>query len=126
MNAATFDSSTTNLQRRLPAGLLSALAATVMCATGGVAKADDAPAPASVTVGFQDLDVRTESGAQTLYRRIESAARRVCPDAEDSRRLDEKAASWSCRHQALTQAMDKVNTTRVATATKNPRMASAH
>jgi UrcA family protein len=123
MNAATIDRRTTNLQRRLTASLFSTCAAAVLCAGAGIAKAGDAPAPRSVVVKFHDLDLQTEGGAQALYRRIESAAHRVCPDP-DQASLDQKAAAWSCRQQALNHAVEAVNSPHVASLAKHPRMAS--
>jgi UrcA family protein len=124
MNVATFNGSTTSLHHRLTATLLSACAVTVLCATASVAKAADTPSTASVVVRFHDLDLRSESGARTLYRRIASAVRQVCPET-DSRRLGDKAAAWSCQRQALDQAVASINNPQVAMLLKNPRLASA-
>lgn len=112
-----------SLRRRLTATLFCA--ATVLGTAAGVAKADDAPAVRSVVVKYRDLDLRTQSGAVTLYRRIELAAHKVCPDA-DSRKLEDKTATWSCRRQAVERAAESIDNPQVATLLKNPRLASTH
>jgi UrcA family protein len=116
--------STISSRRRLTAALLCV--ATVLGAATGIAKADGgAPAARSVVVRYRDLDLGTQSGAATLYRRIQLAAHKVCPDT-DSRKLNDKAAVWSCRRQAVERAVESINSPQVATLLKNPRLASTH
>jgi UrcA family protein len=110
--------------RRLTVSLLSACAVTALSAAATLAEAADAPGNASVVVRYTDLDVATPSGAAKLYRRIATAARRVCPDA-DSRGLEDKMAAWSCRRQAMSRAIDSVDSPAVASLLKQARIASA-
>jgi UrcA family protein len=110
--------------RRLTVSLLSVCAVTAGSAAASLAEAADAPANASVVVRYADLDVATPNGAAKLYRRIATAAHRVCPDA-DSRRLEDKMAAWSCRRQAMSRAIDSVDSPALATLVKHARLAAA-
>jgi UrcA family protein len=60
----------------------------------------------SETVKFQDLNVGTPAGAETLYFRIHSAARRVCSRPGD---VWEMALASSCIKDAEARAVQKVN-----------------
>jgi UrcA family protein len=65
------------------------------------------PHVASVTVSFRDLDIGSPAGAQTLYRRIQGAARQVCgPKGAD---LIEQGYWNSCYTKAIGDAVAKVN-----------------
>lgn len=110
--------------RRLTVTLLSTFAVTALSAAANLATAADAPATASVVVKYADLDVATPKGAARLYRRISVAAHEVCPDS-DSRRLEDKMATWSCRRQAVTRAVESVNSPAVAGLVKHARLAAA-
>jgi len=90
----------------LIAGCIVAAAASV----AGAATAADVP---SMTVHFADLDLTTEQGAHTLYRRIQSAAQSVCPSA-DFRDLERSAMSQSCQEQAIARAVQAVSSPRLA------------
>lgn len=93
------------------AGTLAALAVTT--ASSGAPPSDVAP---SVKVRYDDLNLATTAGVETLYRRITIAAREVCPD-EYSRDLAVFAASQRCRADAVAQAVQAVN---------NPGLALVH
>jgi UrcA family protein len=110
------------LVRRTLTLALSACAALTLCATANAAKPATNTAT-SIVVKYRDADVRTDQGAASLYRRIASASRAVCPDL-DSRNLNEKAAGWACRKQALNNAAAAVNSPQVSALLKNPRLAS--
>lgn len=114
------------LVRRTFTVALSTCAAVMLCATANAAKPEpSANSATSVVVKYHDLDVRTDQGAATLYRRIATAARRVCPDI-DSRSLNDKAAGWACRDHAVNNAVAAVNSPQVSTLLKTPRLASTH
>jgi UrcA family protein len=87
------------------AGLLVAFAS-------GAFAADDSDAP-SMKVHFGDLNLSTDAGIQTLYRRIKVAARTVCNESMVSG--DGRAAShyWACYDKAVADAVDKVNNTQL-------------
>jgi len=63
--------------------------------------------PASIKVGYSDLNLSTIAGAQALYGRIKSAARTVC--GYEGRNLTDQAAWNSCYHGAIADAVAKVN-----------------
>ena len=108
MTAATFNSN------RMLMGRAAMLAACLLAGTSGVALAaspqDDVP---SMVVAYGDLDLSTAEGTRTLYKRISTAARQVCP-FEDSRDLARLALSHACREQAIARAVHDVNSPRLA------------
>jgi len=80
----------------------------------GVAQAD-APtdnAP-SLVVRYGDLDLTTDAGVQTLYRRLAVAAHEVCP-FEDSKSLTQVAYNHTCRTEAIARAVHDINSPRLA------------
>src|SRR5579862_5402357 len=83
----TAASKLTALRRSLAvAGAFATLAVTT--ASFATAPSDEAP---SVTVRYDDLNLATDAGANTLYRRISSAAWSVCR-ADYTRDLSVSAA----------------------------------
>jgi UrcA family protein len=108
MTAATATATRTNK------GRIAALAACVLAGSLGVAQAatpsDDVP---TVVVRYGDLDLSTQEGAQTLYKRISSAARQVCP-AGDPRVLARFDYSRNCRAAAIARAVSNVHSSRLA------------
>jgi UrcA family protein len=70
-------------------------------------------APPSVSVRYDDLNLTTPAGVNTLYRRISAAARQVCPDAY-SRDLAVVAAADRCQANAVAQAVRAVNSPQLA------------
>ena len=95
------------IARILALGLMSAATAVSQAAT---ASPDDVPA---IRVHYEDLDLSTENGAVTLYRRIEGAAKRVCPSASG---LDIKASQLAqrCVSTAIERAVADVNSPQLA------------
>ena len=66
---------------RLNALWICGLAA--LCVSGAMSRAYAAPLdpkPSSMKVRFADLNLGTQAGVETLYKRIQSAARIVCYD----------------------------------------------
>jgi UrcA family protein len=70
----------------------------------------------SVSVRYDDLNLSTTAGVDTLYRRISAAARDVCPDIY-SRDIDTVAAAQRCQTAAISKAVSQV---------KNPSLAMLH
>ena len=93
-----------NSKRRVSAGVM-ALAGCLLAGTLGIARAatptDSVP---SVVVEYGDLDLSSEAGTLTLYRRIAGAARQVCPDA-DGRDLALLARIRACQAEAIARAV---------------------
>ena len=94
-----------NSKRRVSAGVI-ALAGCLLTGTLSVAHAitptDSVP---TATVKYGDLDLSTQDGALTLYRRIAAAARQVCPD-EDVRNLALFVRSRACQADAIARAVN--------------------
>jgi UrcA family protein len=98
------------VRRRVRAGLLiAAVAALLPAAAVSAAERDE---PLSTVVRYGDLDIESEAGAEALYRRLQLAARRVCPG--DSRDLAMRAAVRACRAQAIERAVGSIGSTRLA------------
>jgi UrcA family protein len=67
----------------------------------------------AVVVRYADLDLGSEQGARTLYRRILGAAEAVCPQA-DIRDLERSVQSHRCRQQAVARAVQNVSSPQLA------------
>jgi UrcA family protein len=79
----------------------------VSVATAGT---DDAPA---VSVSYSDLNLATEQGTLTLYKRIVSAARQVCPvNTGPNARL--AAQTQRCVDEAVARAVRDVQSPKLA------------
>src|ERR1700676_2816045 len=93
------DSMITSFSLKSRRSLRAGIAVIAACIVAAAAAAADAATPSadvpSITVRYADLDLTTEQGAHNLYRRIQSAARFVCPSA-DLRDLKGSASSRSC------------------------------
>ena len=92
------------LQRMSAAVLLSALALSyaAMC------PADESTGAYQTTVKYADLNASSLSGAAALYARISAAADDVCRTL-DGRDLASKTHFDRCIHQAISDAVTKVN-----------------
>lgn len=60
----------------------------------------------SQTVGYADLDLTSEAGAQTMIGRIERAARNVCFSQAGPMPLMSRRAQRACRTTTMTNAVD--------------------
>jgi len=96
--------------------LAAALALTVAAGAGTIATASAATPGADVpsaVVRYGDLNLSTEQGAKTLYRRIALVARQVCPDGE-SRDLESLNRARTCQREAIERAVHAVHNERLA------------
>lgn len=66
--------------------------------------ADDLSEPRHITVTYSDLNLKTAAGAQTLYRRINTAALSVCHDLE-TKVLSGRSYWNQCMNQAISHAV---------------------
>jgi len=100
---------TLNLRRRSASALLclTALAAITGSIQAGTALAADSDYEVrSVKVSFADLNLGTPAGVETLYKRIQHAARFVCTPSVEQR----IRPMWkSCSDTAIADAVRKVN-----------------
>lgn len=105
--------------KRILTGMFCLVAA---LAVSGAQGAGLAPLPdagrdiKSITVNFEDLDLAGTAGAETLYGRLRTAARRVCGKA-DLRDLQAVGEVKRCRTEALDDAVAKIN---------HPRLTAVH
>ena len=91
--------------------LLGSLAGVMAAGAAGAATPDsDVP---SVVVKFNDLTLDTDTGVNRLYRRVEFAAKQVCPDG-DMRDLSAHQLVERCRQQAMTRAIRQIDNSRLA------------
>jgi len=117
---ASSSSSRARITLALLAGLLAVSVVSVSHA--GMAPQPDSDAP-RLTVDFKDLDLSSEKDALTLYRRIETAARQVCPQpSKYSMRVTELARK--CVAAAISRAVTEVNSPQLArlNAVRNKRV----
>ena len=109
MNFATVKPNLTRVART------ALLAGCALVGSLGVAQAttpsDDVP---TIVVKYDDLNLATEAGARTLYRRLSTAAHEVCP-FEDSKSLREIAYNNTCRAEAIARAVHDINSPQLAT-----------
>ena len=59
-------------------------------------------------IKFQDLNLTTTAGVDALYKRVHSAALRVCAASEQSD-LGDASASAKCSKDAEARAIEKIN-----------------
>lgn len=91
----------------------------VLCGLVGVTSvgAVNAATPAenvpSITVRFDPQSLETDSGARAVYRRLETAAKAVCPDPVQSRPFASRAVEH-CREQAVARAVHAIDSPRLA------------
>ncbi len=100
--------------RAAPLALLVA-AGSLGCVLGaGVAGAEtvNADAPSRV-VRYSTEALTSNDGLQDLYRRIQFAAKQVCP-ASYSRDLHANDLVKACRQQAITNAIHQINNSQLA------------
>lgn len=89
---------------------LTLVIATLPARAGAPTENGQAP---QVVVRYADLDLGSDEGALTLYRRIAAAARDVCPD-DRSRQLRHAQAVRACRDEAVARAISAVGSPRLA------------
>jgi UrcA family protein len=92
------------------------LAVVSVVASVGAFAATPTVATSSVSVRYDDLNLSTTEGVNSLYHRISSAARQVCPGVY-SRDLYIVAAAQRCEANAVSKAVSEVN---------NPHLAMVH
>ncbi len=99
---------------RTPISTTTAALLLGLCVAAGAPQARAADVD-SERVGFADLDMSRTAGAERLYHRLQSAARRVC--GPSGRILSRERAREQCTRQALDEAVASVG---------SPLLASLH
>jgi len=87
--------------------LVLATLTTLTLASMSIRAADEIVTKSEV-VRFSDLNLSSDAGIRTLYKRIRQAARKVCAQANDSVHLEQKNFR-ACQETAVAQAVSKVN-----------------
>lgn len=103
------------LRRHLSAATATAVALLTFTGTGPAQAAADEQGIQTLTtsVRYDDLDLSTDAGARTLYQRIVTAARRVCPD-DQSRSPKLARAVRQCRAAAIDEAVSEIGSPQLA------------
>jgi UrcA family protein len=101
--------------RSSPAKLALLMLGSVVAATGvGAANAATANSDVpSIVVKYSELSLATDAGVKELYRRIESAAKQVCPQPT-IRDLIFAQRVVECRDQAVARAIRQIDNSRLA------------
>jgi UrcA family protein len=96
---------------RFKAALLM-LAGSLGAAMAAGAATVDSDAP-SLVVKYNSQSLTTDAGVEQLYRRILGAAKQVCPEVS-VRDLGANARARACRANAVAQAIQHIDNTRLA------------
>lgn len=94
----------TNSALRMTWLTLATLSATMLVGVSHAASPDSVPSRA---VSYQGLDLNSNAGLQTLYRRIHFAADRVCGQV-DARELARMQVKKACVDRAVSDAIATV------------------
>jgi UrcA family protein len=74
------------------------------------ARADEPKAnPPSITVSYSEVAFGTPAGAADVYRKLKSAARKVCGVNNGTTTLEMRVAAWECYEGALADAVRKID-----------------
>lgn len=91
--------------RNVAVSLIAGTLLGTICAPASAAPEGTAPV---ATVKYEDLNLATRQGAETLYRRLTAAAYTVCWP-QDHGDLTGSVALRKCIHQAMGKAVAEVN-----------------
>jgi len=84
---------------------LPSVALLLACGCAGLAAAAPSSADVpSVVVRYGDLNLQTEAGVRTLYRRLARAAAQVCPVPLSNLDLTQLGSARSCQAAAIARA----------------------
>jgi UrcA family protein len=92
----------------LPLMVVAALAALVCAAGAEMAQASEPGVPLTKKVVYGDLNLDSEQGANTLYKRLHRAAEEVCAPFNNVE-LARRVAWQICVNHAVTAAVEQVN-----------------
>ena len=92
-------------QRLARAGIVALAVCTSLVAYSASAE----PKAKQQTVSFADLDLSKPAGAQTLYKCIKAAARRVCGPVDRYTFVTPAQTSRQCYEQAIADAVAQVD-----------------
>ena len=96
-----------NSFKSIPASSFRSLALVAVLSLLGSAQALADDGTRSIKVGYSDLDLTTQAGADTLYHRIRGAARQVC--GYDGSSFWDQRSFRNCFNGAVGNAVATVN-----------------
>jgi UrcA family protein len=94
------------IRTKLYSGICCVMGAAAFSSLTTPAAADSQDPPSKI-VRYGDLDIATPAGAKALYRRIQEAAREVCPIQMDT--VQFASAERHCVDKAIDNAVKGVN-----------------
>ena len=103
---------------RLTAGAAAIAATCLMLATVQVRAAEPQTEAPRVSVSYQDIDFATARGTANIYRKLKSAANKVCGLTPGGKlTLQQHIKAQECANEALADAVQRIN---------RPMLTSAH
>jgi UrcA family protein len=103
---------------RLTAGAAAIAATCLMLATVQVRAAESQAETPRISVSYQDIDFATSKGTANVYRKLKSAANKVCGLTPGGRlTLEQHTKAQECADEALADAVQRIN---------RPMLTSAH
>jgi UrcA family protein len=88
----------------------AAFATALLLAAGGAGAADRTATSADIAVKFSEVQLTSQAGAESLYKKLRAAARSVCDDnAGGHRTLEVRARDQKCVNQVLADAVRRIN-----------------
>ena len=103
---------------RLTAGAAAIAATCLMLATVQVRAAEPQAETPRISVSYQDIDFATTKGTEHIYRKLKSAANKVCGLTPGGRlTLEQRTKAQECADEALADAVQRIN---------RPMLTSAH
>jgi UrcA family protein len=97
------------ISSRVLASIITASALAIVLIAPRVTHADSMEQRPAAAVRFGDLNLDTHSGAETLFRRIQTAASEVCKQYEPHGTLVPSLAHRSCMREAVSVAVRNVD-----------------
>jgi UrcA family protein len=80
-----------------------------LCGVSGMAMAQQAAAPNSVTVSVTDLDLSTRQGVRAAYERVRRAARHVCANVANSAAIQAQLNYITCIDDAMAPSVARID-----------------
>jgi UrcA family protein len=88
----------------------AAFVTAMLLATGNAGAADRTATSADIAIKFSEVQINNEADAETLYKKVKSAARAVCDDnAGGHRTLEVRTRTEKCVNQVLADAVRRIN-----------------
>jgi UrcA family protein len=87
----------------------AAFVTAMLLAAGNAGAADRTATSADIAVKFSEVQLTSQAGAESLYKKLRAAARSVCDDtAGGHRTLEVRARDQKCVNQVLADAVRRI------------------